>query len=242
MTSHQVDDSKFYLAATKEFDSGRRNAQIWAKAIALEKGDERQARYIYIQLRARQFARVAAEAGRREREVRGDTEKERDPLNSSGLRGYRSEVPIRAGRAPESAIAADQGILSGTLAALRRAGSKPATGQNPQRPRDDMRPTDEVSEHEFLGTWNWGAALLPFVWGAFNATWGQWMGAIAAIILLPLIGNIIVGIVFGLHGNRWAWSAREWISVEDFIETQRKWEIAAFVVVPFAVIVILSVG
>ena len=47
----RMDDSEYYLQATKEVDSDNVIEALWAKAMALCSGDERQAKYEYIKLR-----------------------------------------------------------------------------------------------------------------------------------------------------------------------------------------------
>jgi hypothetical protein len=52
--------ARYYLAATNEFDQGRVNEKLWAKAITLEKGDAKRAKYTYIQHRVKQFEQAMA--------------------------------------------------------------------------------------------------------------------------------------------------------------------------------------
>lgn len=74
-----------------------------------------------------------------------------------------------------------------------------------------------------LDRWNWGAFLLNWIWGIGNST------LIALLALLPGI-NLIVMIVLGLRGSRWAWRNRAWRDAEHFRRTQRKWAIAGLVI------------
>ena len=50
-----IDDESLYLIATEEFDSDAINDALWAKSMALSKGDIEQARYKYIELRVEQL-------------------------------------------------------------------------------------------------------------------------------------------------------------------------------------------
>jgi hypothetical protein len=57
------DSARLYLAATNEVDQDRMNKAIWEKAMALEQGDAKRAKYTYIQLRVKQFERALARSG-----------------------------------------------------------------------------------------------------------------------------------------------------------------------------------
>ena len=83
--------------------------------------------------------------------------------------------------------------------------------------------------------WNGGAFFLTWIWAIGNRLW-IWalIGIIAsALSLIPsdntvALGaaytyQIVVSIVLGLKGNKWAWQSKKWNSVEQFQRTQRKW-------------------
>lgn len=74
-----------------------------------------------------------------------------------------------------------------------------------------------------LDRWNWGAFFLNWIWGIGNSTW------IALLALIPFI-NIVMMIVLGLRGNRWAWRNRAWHSVDHFRRSQRAWGIAGLII------------
>lgn len=69
---------------------------------------------------------------------------------------------------------------------------------------------------EEIKGWNWGAFGLSWIWGIGNSTY------IALLALIPFV-NIIMIIVLGINGNKWAWQNRHWGSIEDFKRTQRIW-------------------
>ncbi len=73
--------------------------------------------------------------------------------------------------------------------------------------------------------WNWGAFGLYPIWGFFNGCW--W-----AILVAFFLGWIfpIPNIIFGIYGTKWSWENKTWISAQDFIQTQSKWEIWGIVV------------
>ena len=51
-----MSDEKLYLIATNELDFDNRDEAVWAKSMALHKGDEHEARYKYISTRVEQLA------------------------------------------------------------------------------------------------------------------------------------------------------------------------------------------
>lgn len=89
-----------------------------------------------------------------------------------------------------------------------------------------IAPTNNTQELEgFFSKWNWGAALLVWIWGVFHRKYGY---SLLFFILtsIPIIGIIafIVGfILFGKKGNKWAWESKTWNSLEHCITTQEKW-------------------
>lgn len=73
-----------------------------------------------------------------------------------------------------------------------------------------------------LDRWNWGAFFLNWIWGIGNST------PIALLAVIPGV-NVIVMLVLGMRGSRWAWRNRYWRDAEHFRKTQRKWAIAGLV-------------
>lgn len=89
---------------------------------------------------------------------------------------------------------------------------------------------------EAVKGWNWGAFLLPWLWGVCNNVW------IALLVLIPFPPFILAwAIVLGVKGNEWAWRHKGWDSIEDFKKTQRKWSIAGAVVSAVYVIILVAV-
>ena len=65
--------------------------------------------------------------------------------------------------------------------------------------------------------------------------------------ILSGIGALVLAIVFGINGRKWAWENRIWNSVEDFESTQGTWDkvglvlfILSLVVVPLTLIIFFS--
>lgn len=84
-----------------------------------------------------------------------------------------------------------------------------------------------------LDRWNWGAFLLNWIWGIGNSTF------IALLTLIPGL-NIIMMIVLGLRGSRWAWRNRYWKDADHFRKTQHKWAIYGIII--WVVVIVGSVG
>jgi len=102
-------------------------------------------------------------------------------------------------------------IFSGKLeAGVRRAETSVLAAEN-----TSGRGSSAVIPEEIRG-WNWGAFLLPWLWGIGNSVW------IALLALIPYAG-IIMAIVLGVKGNEWAWRNKRWDSIEHFKRTQSTW-------------------
>jgi len=87
-------------------------------------------------------------------------------------------------------------------------------------------PPEKVSDAALsaeLAKWNWGAFLLGPIWGIGHGVFRS------LLTLVPLYG-LYEWFMLGRNGNRWAWEARTWESVESFHKTQRKWATWAIVV------------
>ncbi|MBC8060294.1 MAG: hypothetical protein H7Y18_06470 [Clostridiaceae bacterium] len=80
--------------------------------------------------------------------------------------------------------------------------------------------------------WNWGAFWLTWIWGISNRSY------IALLAFLP-IANLVVPFYLGAKGNELAWSNKQWIDMEDFKTTQRKWARAGWT---FAIILTIIIG
>ena len=71
--------------------------------------------------------------------------------------------------------------------------------------------------------WNWGAFLLSWIWGLGNGVY------VALLALIPIVGLVMI-FILGAKGNAWAWKKKDWKSVEDFKNAQRKWRNAGWIV------------
>ncbi|MBT9132902.1 MAG: hypothetical protein DDT32_01316 [Syntrophomonadaceae bacterium] len=82
--------------------------------------------------------------------------------------------------------------------------------------------------------WNWGAFLLPPIWGLGNRTY------IALLALVPLL-NWVWPFVMGAKGNEWAWQNKKWDSIDHFTRIQERWTIAGLIIVLTCIIFIVSI-
>lgn len=80
--------------------------------------------------------------------------------------------------------------------------------------------------------WNWGAFLFNWIWGLGNGTY------IALLCLLPFV-NFVMVFILGAKGNAWAWQNKRWDSVEHFKRVQRKWTIAALIMIGLVVALVV---
>lgn len=69
---------------------------------------------------------------------------------------------------------------------------------------------------EGVAGWSWGAFFLSWIWAIGNRTW------IGLLALIPYVG-IVMSVLLGMHGRKWAWQNKRWDSVEHFQSVQRKW-------------------
>jgi len=132
-------------------------------------------------------------------------------------------------------IIAVVGIIVGIplgIAYLMRSDSIDTSG--PCDPRSGKGVYSEIPE-EIRG-WNWGAAGLSWIWGAYFRVW------ISFLMFVPIL-NWIWWIVMGIKGNEWAWSKTKWRSVEQFNKAQDKWKVwgIIFIFLPFALIFLSAI-
>lgn len=97
-----------------------------------------------------------------------------------------------------------------------------------------------------LKRFNWGAFLFSWVWGIFNKTYITFLYFLVFIPIVNLL-TLPLFIWFGFKGNEWAWKNKEWKSIEEFNDVQRKWALAGAIaagvgIVAAIVYVILAVA
>jgi hypothetical protein len=117
-------------------------------------------------------------------------------------------TPEREGMAPEASVLPPPLTPSDALA--------------PRRPGEPESAVAGPVESE-LNKWNWGAFLLGPIWGIGH-------GVFRSLLTLVPIYGIYEWIMLGRKGNRWAWEARQWDTVESFRATQRKWAMWGIIV------------
>ncbi len=101
-----------------------------------------------------------------------------------------------------------------------------------------------------LNKFNWGAFLLSWIWGIFHQKWITLTMLATPILcgilsIIPLVGLLTpfiplgLGIWFGIEGNKWAWESKDWASVEQFNEYEKKWAFWGVVVAVVATVLSL---
>lgn len=87
---------------------------------------------------------------------------------------------------------------------------------------------------EELKSYNWGAFLLNWIWGLGNKTYiTLTIFATLLVSWIPFVGPLVplgLSIWFGMKGNEWAWQNKQWESIEQFKDVQKKWTIAGVIV------------
>ena len=90
-----------------------------------------------------------------------------------------------------------------------------------------MENSKEVPEQ--VKGWNWGAFAFSWIWGIRFRTYR------ALLVFVPFV-NIAMPFILGFKGNEWAWKHNQWSSVEEFKNSQRKWSVAAAIMLACGVI------
>lgn len=90
-----------------------------------------------------------------------------------------------------------------------------------------------------LRKWNWAAFLLSWVWGLFNGVY--WPVVLVLVNMIPNVGwaLALAGCIFlGIRGNKLAWNGRKkWQNANEFEIMQRKWSMAALILLGIAIVV-----
>ncbi len=110
--------------------------------------------------------------------------------------------------------------VAGLAARAREAAAHRPHPTPPPKPKEinDSGMGDRCNQvpFEIKEKWNWGAFLMPVLWGLSNHVYQ------ALWCFLPVIG-FFYSFYLGSHGNEFAWKHRYWESVEEFRRVQRKW-------------------
>ncbi len=87
-------------------------------------------------------------------------------------------------------------------------------------------PEDREKLKRYLDKWNWGAALLSWIWALAHHKFGYAFLFFTLSRLPDYWGGaatLISMVVFGVYGNQWAWEEKQWKSLDEFIVTQKTW-------------------
>lgn len=100
-----------------------------------------------------------------------------------------------------------------------------------------------------IKSFSWGGLFLGWIWGVFNGNyWSlilipinlsvQLLSDTAVSVFCTLLA-IALQLVLGFTGLKTAWNTKSYESVEKFVSTQRKWNVAGFIFV--AVVILINV-
>jgi len=104
-----------------------------------------------------------------------------------------------------------------------------------------------------IKSFSWGALFLGWLWGVFNGNYWSLVllpinitvqvllrvfSSVTAAEILSLL-SLALQIVLGFTGYRTAWKTKKYESVEEFVKTQRKWNIAGFII--FGVLILFYI-
>ena len=103
---------------------------------------------------------------------------------------------------------------------------------SPDNTRESNKPKEVFKESEYIpdgvkGT-SIAAFLLTIFWSIGNRVW------IGLFSLVPFVG-IIISAYLGFKGRELAWKAKNWKNLDHFKSVQRKWTIAAIILIPASI-------
>lgn len=98
-----------------------------------------------------------------------------------------------------------------------------------------------------LSKFNWGAFWFAYFWGLGNGAFRKTVPILICDILMGipilnivvLIVNLVLRIIAGINGNKWAYEGRAWYNAQDFEDTQKRY--ATVAAVNFAAVVIFFI-
>jgi len=99
------------------------------------------------------------------------------------------------------------------------------------------RGAESILPHELRGL-NWGAAIWSVIWGgAMKVPAGTLLAWFLLLMVIPIFPLYLL-----FKGNEIAWRNRKWSSIEEFLESQRKWTISGLVAVGLIILILVSIG
>ncbi|MFI3265695.1 MAG: FHA domain-containing protein [Rikenellaceae bacterium] len=84
-----------------------------------------------------------------------------------------------------------------------------------------------AAEPKNLNSWSWGGFLFGWLWAVCNGIYWP------LVVLIPIVGwlsAIVINIILGIKGNRWAWENRTWMDAAHFERAQHQWAVAGLVI------------
>jgi hypothetical protein len=106
--------------------------------------------------------------------------------------------------------------------------------QTNRKSRTTATRTEYKDNTGYLSDWSWGAFGLTFLWGLYHQLF------LSLLMFVPLV-NIVVWIMLGAYGRRWAWEKGNWTDIQSFKKSQDKWDTVGKIIF-FLFITILLYG
>ena len=143
-----------------------------------------------------------------------------------------------------------------TLSEHEPVTEEPVTNEPPiieQKAMDEMQENDE--EPLCLKKWNWGAFVLPGLWGLFNRVYWPLFVMMILVILtnvflstdpleeyskehIKIISNLIISFILGVKGNGLSWNEYKNSKTPcEFDQRQKIWNIIGIIAIPIIVII-----
>lgn len=107
------------------------------------------------------------------------------------------------------------------------------------------RPTLTPEQEQYLDKFHWGPFTFSWIWALCNDIVLYGVIALIACIFTG-IGGLIVSLIFGFKGNRWAWEKSKMTSFEGYVKKQESWDkwgkilfFAWLIIIAFCIFIIL---
>lgn len=117
----------------------------------------------------------------------------------------------------------------------------------PVQPQPQPRQQDSDNQSQLTGSgWNWGAFVFGWIWAVCHKCYWPLVMVLLYVVqvylpmslisVLAMIGNLCIAVLLGIKGTGIAWNTGRYRSERELQEAQRKWAIAAAIIVGVAAI------
>lgn len=102
---------------------------------------------------------------------------------------------------------------------------------------------NEQADNPNIGRWSWGGAAITF-WYVISMRFGIWWVLLTVALLITAssltqnsgtswLGILLYLAIFlyvGFNARKWSWHTRKWDNLEQFLQTQRAWDIWGIII------------